>query len=140
MEKEIADFITECKVATVCCVDDGVPYCFNCYYAFIEHDGLLVYKSSLGTRHEEMLKKNKIVAGTIIPEQIELATIRGIQYEGVLLDDDFQLNLKASSAYYMRFPFAMAVPGKLYVLSLASIKFTDNSKGFGYKKLWRKDD
>lgn len=140
MEKEFADFIAECKVATVCCVDNGVPYCFNCYYAFIEEEGLLIYKSSLGTKHEEILKYNKIVAGTIIPEEIVLAIIRGIQYEGILLDDDFQLNLKASAAYYLRFPFAMAIPGKLYVLALSAIKYTDNTKGFGYKKQWKKEN
>lgn len=139
MDKEIADFIAACKVATVCCLDNGAPYCFNCFYSFMEKEGLIVYKSSHGTKHEELLKTNKAVAGTIIPEEIEVATIRGIQYEGILLDDDLQLSLKASSSYYLRFPFAMAIPGKLYVLSPSSIKYTDNTKGFGYKKQWQKE-
>jgi uncharacterized protein YhbP (UPF0306 family) len=65
-------------------------------------------------------------------------TIRGVQFEGMLLDETWELTMKASSSYYLRFPFAMAVPGKLYLISLLSVKFTDNTKGFGHKQHWQK--
>ena len=136
MDKEIVDFINECKVATVCGALEDKPYCFNCYYSFMEQDGLLVYKSSFGTKHEKMLELNANVAGTIIPEQIDLATLRGIQFEGLLMKESIDITMKASSSYYLRFPFAMAVPGKIYIIELKKIKFTDNSKGFGYKQHW----
>lgn len=138
MNTEIAAFINECKVATLCCVQDEQPYCFNCYYTFIEEEGLLVYKSSFGTKHETILENNTQVAGTIIPEQIDLATLKGIQFEGVLLKENMSLALKASSAYYLRFPFAMAVPGKIYCIELQKIKLTDNGRGFGYKQHWER--
>lgn len=138
MEKEIADFINECKVATICGVEDQQPYCFNCYFAFSEQEAWLIYKSSYGTRHEKILEVNPIVAGTIIPEQIDLATLRGIQFEGILLEERFDVSVKASSAYYLRFPFAMAVPGKIYVVELKKIKLTDNARGFGHKQHWEK--
>src|SRR5689334_8384484 len=111
IDKDILEFIAENKVATVCCVDsEALPYCFNCYYSFMEKEGILVYKSSLGTHHEELLKKNTQVAGTIIPEHIEVAVIKGIQFRGVLLGETFDLTMKASAAYYLKFPFALAVP------------------------------
>lgn len=138
IDKEIIDFIYQYKVATIACVEENKPYCFNCYYSFMEQDGFLVYKSSFNTRHENILNNNKQVAGTIIPEQIEVSTIRGIQFEGILLDASLEITMKASSSYYLRFPFAMAVPGKLYVVALHSIKFTDNTKGFGFKQQWTK--
>jgi len=139
MDNEITGFINEQKVATVACIDEAkMPYCFNCYYSFMEPEGLLVYKSSFNTRHEELLKLNKQVAGTIIPEQIEVATIRGIQFEGLLLEDSLELAMKASASYYLRFPFAMAVPGKLYLIQLDKIKFTDNTRGFGFKQQWQR--
>ena len=138
MDNEIVQFINENKVATVCCAADNVPYCFNCYYSFIEQDGLLVYKSSFGTKHEELLKKNRVVGGTIIPEAIEVAVIKGIQYEGILADDSIEVTMKASASYYLKFPFAMTVPGKLYAIELLNIKFTDNTRGFGFKQHWKK--
>ncbi len=125
-------------MATIACSEQDTPYCFNCYYSFIEQDGLLVYKSSFGTTHERVLKQNNKVAGTIIPEHIEVATIRGIQFTGMLLDDNMALSLKSSTSYHFKFPFAAAVPGKIYSIELHTIKFTDNTKGFGYKNHWRK--
>lgn len=136
MDQEIAAFIAGQKVATVACASENIPYCFNCYYSFMEQEGLLVYKSSFGTHHEDLLSRNKRVAGTIIPEEISVATIRGIQFEGVLLDDQLDLSIKASSSYYLRYPFAMAMPGKIYVLEIRHIKFTDNTRGFGFKQEW----
>lgn len=139
MENEIAEFIRNNKVASVCCVDEGMPYCFNCYYAFAENEGLLIYKSSLGTRHEKIIDSSPQVAGTIIPEQIELATLRGIQFEGTVLREDFQLSMKTSAIYYAAFPFAFAIPGKIYAIQLNSIKLTDNSIRFGFKQHWERE-
>lgn len=138
IDQQITDFINAQTVATIACVEDGKPYCFNCYYTFIAQDGLLIYKSSFNTKHENILKKNKTIAGTIIPEQIEVAVIKGVQLEGMLLEDSLELTMKASAAYYLKFPFAMAVPGKLYAIELHTIKFTDNTKGFGHKQKWQK--
>jgi uncharacterized protein YhbP (UPF0306 family) len=138
MDKEIVDFINESKVATVCCTEDEKPYCFNCYYAFIEQECLLIYKSSYNTRHEKILESNQSVAGTIIPEQIDLTTLKGIQFEGTLLKESFDIAMKAAAVYYLRFPFAMAVPGKVYIIELKRIKLTDNSRGFGYKQHWER--
>jgi uncharacterized protein YhbP (UPF0306 family) len=133
---EMLEFIGSTKVATICCVAANAPHCFNCYFSFIAADGYLVFKSSSGTRHEEILRQNAVVAGTIIPEHIELATIRGIQFEGVMLPENMLLTVKASSSYYLAFPFALAVPGNLYIVQINSLKFTDNTKGFGYKSHW----
>ncbi|HRO42688.1 MAG TPA: hypothetical protein PL009_07620 [Flavipsychrobacter sp.] len=138
IDPEIVGFIKEQKVATVACVENNLPYCFNCYYSFIEQDGLLVYKSSFNTRHESILQNHKDVAGTIIPEQIDVAIIKGIQFEGKLLDDNLELAVKVSASYYLRFPFALTVPGKLYVIEISSLKFTDNTRGFGFKQHWRR--
>lgn len=138
MDKEIIDFINECKVATVCGTEGEQPYCFNCYYSFMEQEGLLIYKSSYGTKHEKILEQSPLIAGTIIPEQIDLATLRGIQFEGELMKEGFDITMKASASYYLRFPFAMAIAGKMYVIELKKIKLTDNTRGFGHKQHWEK--
>jgi uncharacterized protein YhbP (UPF0306 family) len=139
MDKEIVEFIDANIVANVCCVDGEMPYCFTCYYSFMEQEGLLVYKSSFGTKHEEILRKNKFVAGTIVPEHVEVSVIKGIQYEGILMEDSMELTMKASASYYLKFPFALAVPGKIYAMELRYITYTDNTRGFGYKQHWAKE-
>lgn len=135
---EIIQFIKECKVATVCTSNNNVPYCFNCYFSFLEKEGVLIYKSSFGTKHEEMMLNNKLVAGTIIPENIELSLIRGIQFEGNLLEESMEMSFKASTAYYLQYPFAFGFPGKIYVIEINKMKFTDNTKGFGHKQHWQR--
>lgn len=136
MDQEISGFIREHTVATVACTSGNRPYCFNCYYAFSEEQAWLIFKSSFQTRHGEILQENREVAGTIIPEKIDVAVIRGIQFEGQVLEDSIDLSVKAAAIYYLRFPFAMAVPGNLQVISLRSLKFTDNTRGFGFKQHW----
>jgi len=138
MDKEILEFIAGNKVATICCTEDAQPYCFNCYYAFMETEALLIYKSSFSTKHEKILESNQLVAGTIIPEQIDLTTLKGIQFEGELIKEGFDISMKASASYYLRFPFAMAVPGKIYVIEVKKIKLTDNARGFGFKQHWER--
>ena len=134
--QEIIDFITNNQVATICGSADDTPYCFNCMYATTEKNGYLVFKSSPDTRHADILMHNNKVAGTILPEKFEPTAIRGIQFEGVAVLEDEDSLAPATSAYYAKYPIAMAMPGKIWIVELLSIKFTDNTKGFGYKRAW----
>lgn len=140
IDHEITSFINENKVATLCTSNNNEPYCFNCYYSFMEQDGMLVYKSSTDTKHDKMLLQNHNVAGTIIPENVDVVSIRGIQFEGLLMNDCFDLGIKISASYYLKYPFAMAMPGKLFAIQLNRIKFTDNTRGFGFKQKWERND
>ena len=137
IEKEINDFINNNLLATICCSTDNAPYCFNCMYATIEKDGYLVFKSSPDTKHTDILMHNNKVAGPILPKKFEATAIRGIQFEGIAVEDEDSL-APATSAYYAKYPIAMAMPGKIWIVELLSIKFTDNTKGFGYKRVWSK--
>ena len=138
IDKEITMFINENKVASVCTSNNDEPYCFSCYYSFMEQEGLLIYKSSGDTKHDKMLLQNQKIAGTIIPENVDVISIRGIQFEGVLMKYSLDLGLKISASYYLKYPFAIAMPGKLGAIQLDRIKFTDNTRGFGFKQKWER--
>lgn len=132
----IAEFIHSEKVATICCAEGTAPYCFNCFYAFDENGGWLVYKSSGDTHHDKLLAANSAIAGTIIPHISTVESIRGVQFLGELITEDTMLITKATDLYHARFPFAKEQPGVIHVFALHKIKFTDNSKGFGHKEHW----
>ncbi len=138
IDEEIVAFINENKVATICTSNNDEPYCFNCYFSFLEKDGILVFKSSGLTKHDKMLQENAKIAGTIIPEKVDVVSIRGIQLEGVLLNENIELGLKSSTSYYLKYPFAMAMPGKLFAIQIDKMKFTDNTRGFGFKQSWER--
>lgn len=140
MNKDIAQFIKKQKTATVCTVDaQGNPYCFSCYYAFDEENGVLIYKTHADSHHYGMMRQKYEVAGTILPNRADPVIVRGIQFEGVVTDKDDPIASHASRDYHLRFPFALAMGGEIWVIRLQHIKMTDSSKGFGTKIEWNRE-
>jgi hypothetical protein len=139
MIEKINDYIQAQSCATVCCTDvTGDPYCFNCFYAYNSHQQLLYYKSSAGTRHSAMLLKNPAVAGTVLPDRLNKLLVKGLQFEGRLLEMEHPLAKNAAAHYYKKNPLAVALPGEIWTIQLNSIKLTDSSIGFGKKIIWNR--
>lgn len=135
--KDIIKFIAANKIATVCCTDgDGSPYCFNCFYVFEERHQLLFFKSSVQTGHAKMIAENPLVAGTILPHKIQIMALKGIQFTGTVLYDNFPGKISPEIAYYKQLPLGLTKPGKVFCIQLDSIKMTDNS--MGRKLLWNR--
>jgi uncharacterized protein YhbP (UPF0306 family) len=140
MNKTIIEFIKKQTVASICCLDaEDRPYCFSVFFSFDPAEGLLYFKSSGSSSHAGFLLKNRVIAGTIMPDKLNLPVVRGIQFTGIVLDYSDPLSHAASVAYHKRFPFALAMPGEVSTLQLGFIKMTDNTKGFGKKILWERE-
>lgn len=135
IDPEILEFIKTNKVASICCSTENKPYCFSCFYSFLEAEQSIIFKSMLDTRHIAIATENNAVAGTVISQEISMTKVTGIQFEGILIEND-NVGGKASRCYYLRYPFAMAVPGKLWVVELHSIKYTNTINGVKHKKEW----
>ncbi len=139
MTEKITSYIKEQTCATICCVDEqGMPYCFNCFYAYNEKEQLLYYKSSGDTTHSGILLKNPVIAGSILPDKLVKIHIRGLQFEGILLGADNPVTKNGAAFYYKQHPLAVAMPGDLWTLQLNHLKLTDNALGFGKKIEWRR--
>jgi hypothetical protein len=141
MIEKISAFIEKQTSGSLACVDEtGQPWCFSFFYSWDPVNGLLHYKSSNDTRHSIILRGNKKIAGTILPDKLNLLQIKGIQFEGKLLEDDDPLAASASAHYHKKHPMALAMPGVIWTLRLDHIKFTDNSLGIGKKLNWNRGD
>ena len=141
MEDRIIKFISEQTCASICCADQpDSPYCFSCVYAFDSEEKLLYYKSSAGTRHSEILLHHPAVAGTILPDKLNMLHIKGIQFEGIVLPADHPFARHASARYYKKHPLALTQPGSIWTIQLNFIKFTDSSLGFGKKITWNRQE
>lgn len=137
MDQRIVEFINGQKVATVCGVDaENNPYCFSCFYAFDKERNLLYYKSGGGAHHSEILQHNPVVSGTINPDKLNSLAIKGVQFNGRVLDPADEICSEASPVYHKRFPFALAMPGDIWIIRLEVIKMTDNTLSFGKKIHW----
>jgi len=137
MNEDIINFIRKQTCATISCINEnGKPYCFNCFYAFNNEQGLLYFKSSADTYHSKSIIKNSAIAGTILPDKLKTLLVQGIQFEGEFLTGDHVLAAHASANYHKTHPMALAMPGDIWTIQVNHIKMTDSSKGFGKKIVW----
>jgi uncharacterized protein len=137
--EEIAVFLKQNKVATVCFTDEkGAPYCINCFFVFDEPRQLFVFKSSFGAFHEDFVRDVAAVAGSVLPEKLDPLKIKGMQFTGQTLSENEVNVMGLSGLYYQKFPFGRVMPGYIWALRADFIKFTDNTLGFGTKLNWRR--
>lgn len=140
MNRTIAQFIQQQKVATICANQPNLaPYCFNCMYVFHLQDAVIYYKSSGDAYHSSFMTENAVVAGTILPDKINFLGLQGIQFEGELIPKHSSLYLHATSRYYAKMPMALAMPGDIWAIQLNHLKMTDNTKLFGKKLQWNRE-
>ncbi|HEX6332972.1 MAG TPA: hypothetical protein VFZ78_02030 [Flavisolibacter sp.] len=137
MREKITRFMEKQRVASVCCTERNCePYCFSCFYVFDSEAMLLYFKSTPTSHHFSLLQPGAVVAGTILPDKLNVMAIRGIQFTGTVLAEDDALAGHASSSYHKKLPFALAMPGAVTAIRLDTIKMTDNTAGFGKKINW----
>jgi uncharacterized protein YhbP (UPF0306 family) len=141
MNETIIHFLQQQTCATICCIDEhGKPYCFNCFYAFNIESGMLYFKSSAASYHAALMKKNPFIAGTILPDKLNILSVMGIQFEGYALNEHHALLGQASVHFHRRHPLALAMPGEIWALRIDHIKMTDSTKGFGKKIAWNRTE
>jgi hypothetical protein len=141
MNEIIVNFLKKQTCATVCSVDEECkPWCFSCFYVFNPREGLIYYKSPGNTRHSTLIKSNSFIAGTILPDKLNKLLVKGVQFEGVVLEEGHPLTENAAAFYYKKNPMAMAVPGEVWTIQIRHIKMTDSTLGFGKKLSWSYSD
>ena len=139
IDERIISFLKAHTNLTLAVSENNQPYCANCFYSFAEKKNLLIFKSSVDTKHIIIAQKNNQVAGTITPDSLDKTRIQGVQFTGKISQAKGDNLTTAKNSYYKKYPFAIAFAGELWTIELHSIKFTDNKLGFGKKLSWRKE-
>lgn len=133
----IKEFLHQNKVASISFIDaENKPYSINAFFVFNEEKQILIFKSSPGTKHHQFIIENAFVSGTVLPEQLDLLKIRGIQFTGQVIDNKIANSFSISAEYYKKYPVGLAIPGYIWAVKLDFLKFTDNTMGFGHKTIW----
>lgn len=136
-EKMIA-YIKSNSVLTLCVSNNGVPWAANCFYAFDDSSMELFILTKHDTRHGREMALDRRVVGTISSQQVSVAKIRGIQYEGVVRLAEGEEEAAARKKYNNKFKIAKLYTSPTWVISLNYVKYTDNSFGIGKKFHWRR--
>lgn len=138
IDKPILSFLENQTTLTIATCLNNIPYCATCFYTFLEKYNAIAFKSNRDTQHILEAIQNKYVAGTIVPDKSEIGKIKGIQFNGIFVEPTGDLLIEAKKKYYLKYPFAAAFKGELWVVDLTYLKFTDNTLGFGKKMHWQK--
>ena len=80
------------------------------------------------------------VAGTVLPDKLNVLALKGVQWEGIVLPPDHASANNSSRYYYKKYPLALLMPGEIYTIELKGIKMTDGAKGFGKKITWKRPE
>lgn len=133
---DIVRFLNAQTCANICCIAaDNTPYCFTCFFYFDEEQSCIYFKSQMQTHHAALLEQNGRVAGTILEDTLNTLQLKGVQFQGFAKRNSI-FDIAPAMKYHARYPMAVAIPGEMWTLYFESIKFTDNSQGFGHKTHW----
>jgi uncharacterized protein YhbP (UPF0306 family) len=136
IDSRVIRFFKKHHVLTIATTVDNEPWCANCFYTYLEEENTLVFTTDITTRHGKDFLKNSLVAGSVVLETMVLGKIRGIQFQGIVSEPEGELLSRAKLAYLKRFPPAVFMDTRLWIVKLTHIKMTDNRLGFGKKLIW----
>lgn len=136
IDSRITRFFMKHHVLTVATAVDGMPWCANCFYVYLEDENALVFTTDSETRHGREFTMNPNVAGSVVLETMIIGKIRGIQFTGIVSEPSGNILEKARLAYLKRFPIASLMETRLWMVRLNYVKMTDNRFGFGKKLIW----
>ncbi len=139
IDSRIIKFFRKHHVLTIATSVANEPWCANCFYVYLEEKNSLVFTTDGETRHGKEFFENPLVAGSVVLETLVIGKIRGIQFQGTISEPQGELLSTAKSAYLKRFPVAILMDTRLWVVKLTHVKMTDNRLGFGKKLIWKKD-
>lgn len=131
MDKIIEKFLRRHHLLSLAVQDTSGIWCANLFYVY--NDCELIFFSSPATRHIKSAQANSHVACTIATSNKIVAKLRGVQIEGILKP--------APKAVYRpiflkKFPAAAFWDEELWVVEITTVKYTDNTLGFGKKLYW----
>jgi hypothetical protein len=132
----ITDYLKANHVLSLATVRGSHPWAASCFYVLDPAAMALLLMTEPGTRHGAEMTANDAVAGTISSQESNVARIQGIQFAGTARRLDGEVLNAGLALYLRRFPVARLHPAPLWAVQLTSIKFTDNTFGFGHKALW----
>ena len=136
VDKRIVKFFKRHHVLNIATSDENKPWCASCFYVYLEKENILVFTTDLKTRHGKDFIRNPNVAGSVALETMIIGKIRGVQFQGIVSEPEGEIASLVRNTYLKRFPVAMLMETRLWIVKLTYIKYTDNRLGFGKKLIW----
>lgn len=134
-------FLDENQILCVATAACGQSYSATVFYAFLRETVSLTFLSDADSRHARDALANPLASGAIASGGKSIEEIRGVQILGriICLGATDALAGEAGDVYarYLdRVPDARGQSSCLWQFVCEWMKFTDNTRGFGFKEIW----
>lgn len=140
LPQTMIDYLNRRHVVGITAQYLGEMWAASCFYAFdLTNVGLIVL-TSRDTRHGQLMLKSAAVVGTISDQATNIRQIQGIQFAAQAILLDGEARKQALALYIAKHPIARLHQTDVWRIRLDNVKFTDNTRYFGYKEIWIRDD
>ena len=129
-------FLAKHHLLSLATLSENSPYSASLFYAYTHESVSFIVASDTKTEHIQNVLSNPNVSGTVALETDEIGKIQGIQFQGQM-----QVATKEEGTeYFKAFPYAKVMHPTLWLITINTIKMTDNRLGFGKKLYWDRTD
>jgi len=134
--EKVASFLAKHHLLSLATSTENTPHSASLFYAYNTEKVSFIVASDIKTQHIQNVLKNPTVSGTVALETDEVGKIQGIQFTAQI-----QVATREESALYFNvFPYAKVMQPTLWLITINTIKMTDNRLGFGKKLYWNRTD
>ncbi len=113
-------------------------YCAPVFYVWEQSRGIFIIKSSRSSRHFREAVASPFVAGSILPDIMEISRIYGLQFTGSCSDMEGLPEFgELENLYHRTYPEGRSIEGNFLIVNPSYFKLTDNRLGFGAKIIWK---
>ena len=128
-------FLAKHHLLSLSTSSNNKPYAASLFYVYDPESVSFIVASDTKTEHMQNVLSNPDVSGTIALETDEVGKIQGIQFQAQM-----QVATRAEgSRYFKAFPYAKVMKPTLWLITISTIKMTDNRLGFGKKLHWHRE-
>ena len=134
--EKVEVFLAKHHLLSLATAAENSPHSASLFYAYNPKTVSFVVASDTKTEHIQNVLANPNVSGTVALETDEVGKIQGIQFQAQM-----QVAKKEErELYFKAFSYAKVMNPTLWLITIDTIKMTDNRLGFGKKLYWDRTD
>ena len=134
--EKIASFLAKHHLLSLATSTENIPHSASLFYAYNTEKVSFIVASDTKTQHIQNVLKNPTVSGTVALEIDEVGKIQGIQFTAKMQE----ATKEEGALYFKVFSYAKVMRPTLWLVTLKTIKMTDNRLGFGKKLYWNRSE
>jgi len=134
--EKVALFLAKHHLLSLATMKQNRLHSASLFYVYDSETVSFIVASDTKTEHIQNVIANRDVSGTVALETDEVGKIQGIQFTAKMQE----ATKEEGVLYFKAFAYAKVMRPTLWLITLETIKMTDNRLGFGKKLYWNRSE